>query len=280
MVAHTRAVVITGAGSGLGRALAEQYARRGWSVAAVDIDRDAAEATAQAVLDARGDAIAAEADVRDLHALEMVASTVADRFGHIDAWINNAGVAASGTVDATDLDQWQAVLDIDLLGVVRGSKAAIPWLRRSGGGHIVNVASFAGIANPPGMGSYNVAKAGVISLSETLRAELADDHIHLVVACPSFFKTNLVASSRRVAGEAAPEQPTTMEKITEKLMERSKFSAEDVAAAIYRAAEREEFMVIMRPDRSRWLAKRASPEFFFRMVRKATRGFIQPRQAG
>lgn len=277
MGAHTRAVVITGAGSGLGRALAQQYARQGWSVAAVDIDRDAAEATAQAVLDARGDAMAAAADVRDLDALERVASTVADRFGHIDGWINNAGIAASGTVDDTGLDQWQTVLDIDLLGVVRGSKAAIPWLRRSGGGHIANVASFAGIANPPGMGSYNVAKAGVIALSETLRAELADDQIHVLVACPSFFKTNLVASSRRVAHEAAPEEPTTMEKITQKLMERSKFSAEDVASAIYHAAEREQFMVIMRPDLSRWLAKRASPEFFYRMVRKATRGFIQPR---
>lgn len=276
-MSNQKAVVITGAGSGLGRALALHYARRGWSVAALDIDRAAAEATAQAVMAEGGDALAEAVDVRDAQAMESAAGAAAERFGQINAWVNNAGIAASGTVDEAPMPQWQAVLDIDLLGVVRGARAAIPWLRRAGGGHIANVASFAGIANPPGMASYNVAKAGVIALSETLRAELAEDDIHVLVACPSFFQTNLLATSRSVAGEDAPEKPLPMEKITEKLMARSSFTADDVAAAMYRAAERGQFLVIMRPDLPRWALKRASPELFFRMVRRATRAFIQPR---
>jgi NAD(P)-dependent dehydrogenase (short-subunit alcohol dehydrogenase family) len=272
-----KAVVITGAGSGLGRALALHYARRGWSVAALDIDRAAAEATAQAVMAEGGDALAEVVDVREAQAMESAAAAAAERFGQINAWVNNAGIAASGTVAEAPMPQWQAVLDIDLLGVVRGARAAIPWLRRAGGGHIANVASFAGIANPPGMASYNVAKAGVIALSETLRAELAEDDIHVLVACPSFFQTNLLATSRSVAEDAAPAKPLPMEKITEKLMARSSFTADDVAAAMYRAAERGQFLVIMRPDLPRWALKRASPELFFRMVRRATRAFIQPR---
>lgn len=272
-----KAVVVTGAGSGLGRALALHYARQGWSVAALDIDRAAAEATAQAVMAEGGDAIAEAVDVRDAQAVEAAAAAAAERFGRLDAWVNNAGIASSGTVADAPMSQWQAVLDIDLLGVVRGARASIPWLREAGGGHITNVASFAGIANPPGMASYNVAKAGVIALSETLRAELADDNIHVVVACPSFFKTNLLATSRSVAGEAAPDKPQAMEKITEKLMARSSFTAEDVAAAMYRAAERGQFLVVMRPDLPRWALKRASPELFFKMVRRATHAFIQPR---
>lgn len=272
-----KAVVITGAGSGLGRALALHYARQGWSVGALDIDRASAQATAQAVMAEGGDAMAEAVDVRDAQAMDAAAANAAERFGGINAWVNNAGIAASGTVADAPMSQWQAVLDIDLLGVVRGARAAIPWLREAGGGHIANVASFAGIANPPGMASYNVAKAGVIALSETLRAELAEDDIHVLVACPSFFQTNLLATSRNVAGDEAPERPQAMEKITKKLMERSSFTADDVAAAMYRAAERGQFLVVMRPDLPRWAVKRASPELFFKMVRRATRAFIQPR---
>lgn len=276
---ETRVVVITGAGSGLGRALALHYARNGWSVAALDIDRSAAETTAQEVMATGGDALAAEVDVRDEASVNAGATAAGERFGRIDAWINNAGIAAAGTVAETELSQWQTVVDIDLLGVVRGARAAIPWLRKAGGGHIANIASFAGIATPPGLASYNVAKAGVVALSETLRLELADDDIHVCVACPSFFKTNLLATSRSVAGEDEDEAPRPMEKVTEKLMARSTFTAEDVAAAIYRAAERGQFLVLMRPDLPRWLLKRASPEAFFRAVRRTTRGFTRPRQA-
>lgn len=279
-MAGNKTVVITGAGSGLGRALAMHYAAEGWSVAAMDINLSAAEATVEAVMTAGGDALAQAVDVRDEAAVDAGAEAAAARFGQINAWINNAGIAASGMVADTPMQQWQMVIDIDLLGVVRGARAAIPWLRRAGGGHISNVASFAGIANPPGMGSYNVAKAGVISFSETLRAELADENIHVCVACPSFFKTNLVASSRAVAGKDAPDAPQAMEKITEKLMAKSRFTAEDVASAMYNAAERRRFLVLMRPDLPLWLAKRAAPDTFFAMVRRSTRKFIAPRPAG
>lgn len=274
--AQRRSVAITGAGSGLGRALALEYARRGWAVAVLDLDADGAETTAQAVRESGVEALALSADVRDEASLAAAADRAADALGGIHAWVNNAGVAASGTVEQTPMAQWQHVLDIDLLGVVRGARIAIPHLKRTGGGHIANVASFAGIACPPALAAYNVAKAGVIALSETLRAELADDGVHVVVACPSFFRTNLIESSRAMAGDDVPDAAPHMQTVTQKLMDRSDFTAEDVARAMFDAAERGRFLVVMPADRGRWLTKRFAPEFFFRMVRKATRPFLQP----
>jgi short-subunit dehydrogenase len=128
-------------------------------------------------------------------------------------------------------------------------------------GHVVNIASFAGIASPPNMASYNVSKAGVISLSESLRAETLDEGVDVSVACPSFFKTNLVESFDNPAD-------AWMKKFTEVVMDRSRVSAEDVAEDIFRAVHEGRFMLITHDDaRMQWRVKRAAPELFYKMVR-------------
>lgn len=271
-------VLITGAGSGLGRALALKFGREGWQVAVTDLDGDAARDTVQMIERAGGKALSEVLDVASETAFDQVVGRVRGALGGIDVLINNAGIATAGTVEDSPLAQWQFVFNINFFGCVRGARAVIPGMKSQGGGHIVNIASFAGIANPPALASYNAAKAAVISLSETLRLELDRDHIGVTVACPSFFATNLIGTSRKVAGDgaAAMEVAPQMMTITDHLMKSAKITADDVAADIFDAVRRNRFLVITHADaKQRYHLKRLAPELFFKAARKATAGFLK-----
>ncbi|MBV8062033.1 MAG: SDR family oxidoreductase [Nevskia sp.] len=270
-------ILITGAGSGLGKALALRFARAGWRVAATDLKLETVEQTLKEVQAAGGSGFAMVCDVTSEDSFAAVAARLKSEWGGVDVLVNNAGVATAGTVLDAPLKQWQWVLDINLLGCVRGARAVIPLMMAQGSGHIVNIASFAGIANPPAMASYNAAKAAVISLSESLRIELEPQGVHLSVACPSFFKTNLLATSRGGGGaEAEANVAPQMEKIVQKLMEKATITADSVAGAIYDAVRDRRFLVLVHPDdRKRALIKRLSPEMYFRMALKATAKFTQ-----
>jgi NAD(P)-dependent dehydrogenase (short-subunit alcohol dehydrogenase family) len=263
-----RRVLVTGAGSGLGRALSLEFAARRWQVACTDVDLAAAQQTLAAVQAHGGNGLAHALDVTSEAAFAEALHKVEADWGGLDVLINNAGVATAGTVADSPLDQWRWVLDINLLGCVRGARAVIPLMIEQGGGHIVNVASFAGIANPPALASYSAAKAAVISLSETLRFELHDQGIGVTVACPSFFKTNLLASGR----SSAPQ----VQRLVARLMEKASVTAEDVARDIYLAVRRDRFLVISHADaRQRARLKQLMPELYFRVARKATAAFLR-----
>ena len=268
-------VLITGAGSGLGRACALAFAAKGARIAVSDLRLDAAQQTL-ALLESRGaDAFAVALDVTSEDSFAAAVEAVRVRWDGIDVLVNNAGVATAGTVAESPLRQWQWVLDINLLGCVRGARAVIPLMQSQGSGHIVNVASFAGIANPPALASYNAAKAAVISLSETLRFEL-HPQIGVSVACPSFFKTDLLNSGRGQIAESEHASAPQMMKVVGRLMEKAEVSAEDVAADIVEAVLSHRFMVMTHSDaRSRARLKRLSPELYFRLAQKATTGFLR-----
>ncbi len=257
--------VITGAGSGLGRALALRLAADGWRVAATDVDAERAQQTAEAVTAAGGEGLGMACDVRRAADFERVAERLRSVWGGLDWVVNNAGVASGGTVADTPLGDWEWMLDINLMGAVRGCHVLLSLLQ--GGGRVINVASFAGFAGVPGMAAYNVAKAGVIALSETLRAELADVGIGVTVVCPSFFATNLLQSFR----SPRPGQRGLMEH----LMEKSDVTAESIADDIVRAAQGDEFLVISHARAREALAlKRRDPEAFFRETLASTRAFV------
>lgn len=260
-------ILITGAGSGLGLALAKQLAANGAQVACIDIDEARASEAAEG-LPGSGH-WAAKADIaKDADWAALVARTEA-QWGGLDVLVNNAGVSSGGTVADTSLDDWQWMLDINLLGVVRGCRAFTPMLTSTAkAGRIVNIASFAGIASAPGMAAYNVAKAGVISLSESLRAELDDAGIAVTVVCPAFFKTNLLETFR---------SPTPAQKaMVEKFMTRSHVTADDVAGDIVQAMSDNKFLVITHKGaRRQALTKRILPELYFKKLIEATRGFSQ-----
>jgi NAD(P)-dependent dehydrogenase (short-subunit alcohol dehydrogenase family) len=125
---------------------------------------------------------------------------VKQHWGGLDVLVNNAGIATGGRIDVATLEEWQRVLDVNLLGVVRGCRTFTPMFKAQRKGQIVNVASLAGLVHGPGMASYNAAKAGVVALSETLDYELAPWGVTTSVVCPAFFRTNL---ARSLAGEDA-----------------------------------------------------------------------------
>ena len=273
-------ILITGAGSGLGRAIALAFARKGWRIGVTDARADAAQRTLAEVTALGAQGFARALDVRSEDGFAAAVAQCQRELGGLDVLVNNAGVATSGTVAESPLAQWQWVLDINLLGCVRGSRAVIPLFTQQRAGHIVNVASFAGIANPPALASYNVAKAAVISLSETLRFEMAPHGVGVSVACPSFFKTALIETSRAAAPAGGDAGGAQMEAITARLMETARVTADDVAADVCDAVLRNRFLVITHPDaKQRYHLKRLAPELYFRMARKVTAKFLERTRA-
>ncbi|MGQ0621070.1 MAG: SDR family oxidoreductase [Panacagrimonas sp.] len=268
-------VLITGAGSGLGRACALAFAERGARIAVSDLRLDAAQQTLDLLKAKKTTGLALALDVTSEDSVNDAVASLQRQWGGIDVLVNNAGVATAGTVADSPLKQWQWVLDINLLGCVRGSRAVIPLMQAQKSGHIVNIASFAGIANPPAMASYNAAKAAVISLSETLRFELYPD-IGVSVACPSFFKTDLLNSGRGQLAESEHASAPQMMKIVERMMDKATVSAADVAADIVDAVLTQRFMVMTHSDaRSRTRLKRLSPELYFRIAQKMMAPFLK-----
>ncbi len=163
--------VITGAGSGLGRALALDLSGRGASVVISDIDPASAEETAGLVRAQGTRAEVIPCDVTDRDAVFGLVDETERRLGGIDFLANNAGVAVGGPFDELSIEDWRWAVDINLWGVIYGCQAAVPKMKAQGRGYILNVASAAGLLAPPAMSAYNVTKAGVVSLSETLYAE-------------------------------------------------------------------------------------------------------------
>lgn len=269
-------VLITGGGSGLGRALALHFAGQGWRVAVADINLAGAQQTATDIEHAGGRALALSCDVTSDESWAQLVARIQQDWNGLDVLINNAGVASAGTVADSSIAQWQWIININLLGCVRGSKAFAPMMSAQQGGHIVNIASFAGIANPPAMASYNATKAAVISLSETLRFELYSDQIGVSVACPSFFKTALMETSQQQAADITDNAAPQMQRIVERLMQKASVCAEDVAADIYDAVQKNRFLVITHPDAKRqYQIKRIAPELFFKIAQKSTAKFLQ-----
>ncbi|MDT8439164.1 MAG: SDR family NAD(P)-dependent oxidoreductase [Wenzhouxiangellaceae bacterium] len=254
-----KTVLITGAGSGLGEAMAQRLAGAGWRVFVTDQHAERAERV-RAALPGAGHLDAA-LDVTDDTAWQETVARIDTEFGRLDALINNAGVATGGQLGETSLDDWQWVLEINLMGVVRGCHHLVGRFREQGSGHIVNVASWAGLAAAPAIVAYGTAKAGVVAFSEMLRAELAPVGVEVSVLCPAFVPTRLTETMR------APD-PSYAERV-QKWMERSGITAEDVAGIVHEALERPRFLLLTHPE-TRWhyRIKRYAPERYFRLLLK------------
>ncbi|PKM14927.1 MAG: short chain dehydrogenase [Gammaproteobacteria bacterium HGW-Gammaproteobacteria-2] len=257
-----RRVLITGAGSGLGRALAERYAAAGCAIACADIHAGRAAETV-AALPGQGH-LALAVDVGDDDSFQAMHAALSERWpGAVDVLINNAGIASGGPLIGTDMGEWHRLININVLSVVRGCQAFLPAMLAAGHGQIINTASFAGLAGAPNIMTYGVSKAAVVTLSEQLRAELHGRGIAVSVVCPAFFKTNLLESWQ---GNAR------MKPFAEKMMTTSPDTLDTVADAVFAAAERQQFLIIpTRNEPMRWRIKRWFPQWYFRMLIKATR---------
>ena len=261
-MARPRAL-ITGAGSGLGRALALRYARAGYDIGVADMHVARAEAVVAELTALGGAHFAVVVDVAEDASVDAMRDEVRTHWDGFDVLINNAGVASAGSIADSPLDDWRWVINIDLLGVVRGMKAFAPMFQRQRRGHVLSTASFAGLAGAPGIASYGVAKAGVVALSEALRAEMESFGVHVSVICPSFFKTNLMETARGCDPKFVG--------VATKLMENARESADDIADYVFNAQQRGDFMIIPTgPERMRWRLKRWFPNLYFRELMKFT----------
>lgn len=244
--ANTRSV-ITGAGSGFGRALAIELAQRGGKLVLSDINLQAVEETAQLAKGA-AEILTFKCDVTKAAQVEAVAKKAG---GVFDLVVNNAGVSSGGLIGELSLEDWRFTLDVDLMGVIHGCHVFAPILRAQKHGHFLNVASAAGIACMPKMAAYNVAKAGVIALSDTLYGEMVSVGVGVTTLCPTFFKTNIVNYGR--FGKEADK------KMAQKMVEGGKSVEHVVHAAIHAVQRNKRYCLPMADARWVWRLQRLIP---------------------
>lgn len=251
-----KVAVVTGAGSGFGLEFARLGAREGMKLVLADVQQDALDAAAA---DARGrgaEAIGVRVDVSRAEDVDRLAEEAKGAFGAVHLLFNNAGVAGGGGyVWESSLKDWKWVLGVNLMGVVHGIRSFVPMMLAQGTeGHVVNTASAAGLVSSPLMGTYNVSKHGVVTLSETLHHDLrlADARIGVSVLCPAYVPTGISRSERNRPAELSDDAPPTPSQIaarqrSEKAVSSGRIGAAEVARMTFDAVRDGRFYVITHP---------------------------------
>jgi short-subunit dehydrogenase len=254
-----RRAFITGASSGLGLSLAQTLAREGWTLGLFDRDVERLASVEGTLSASRIPVIAYPGDVTHSDELTVAVNSFAGSHDGIDVMINNAGVGGSGNLIDTSLEDWRWMIDINLMGVVHGCRAAIPHLQRNGAGLLINVASAAAFASAPGMAPYNASKAAVLSLSETLAAELQASGIQVSVVMSTYFQSNLLETFRGSAPARAEHAA---------LMKASGYGTDEVARDVLTAAAAgRTYIVLPRFAVRMWRIKRWLPLRFLKQAR-------------
>jgi short-subunit dehydrogenase len=203
---RAKVAVVTGAGSGIGRQLALELARRGARLALSDVDEAGLGETADQAKALGAEVHTSRLDVADRQAVRDYAEVVAEHFGVVHQIYNNAGVASSGSILEGEWEEYDHVLGINLYGVVHGTKAFLPHLVASGDGHVVNVSSLNGIMAQPGLSAYSASKFGVRGFTETLRAEMLSGRhpVQVTVVHPGGVRTNIATAAFERGAEKRP----------------------------------------------------------------------------
>lgn len=252
--------VVTGAGSGIGRSFSLELAKRNGAVVCADINLDAAKETVSLIQQKGGKAFAVQCDVGVAKQVEQLADKAEKLLKHpVTLVINNAGVGLGGKFDELSLDDWHWCINVNQWGVIHGCHYFVPKFKKLGYGAIINVASAASYTAAPEMAAYNVSKAGVRALSETLYAELKKDDIRVNVLCPTLVPTNIIKDGRI---------PARYSKLADHaLMNYAMTTSDSVAKLTLDRLDKGELYTTPQVDAKLfWLMKRAAPNLYARFL--------------
>jgi NAD(P)-dependent dehydrogenase (short-subunit alcohol dehydrogenase family) len=268
---HNDLVVVTGAGSGIGRATTLGFAANGARLVAADVDLAAATSVCELIRERGGQAHARQVDVADPAGMDRFAGWVRAELGVPDVVVNNAGIAIIGPFLAHTEEDWQRIIGINLLGVVRGCRVfGAQMAERGQGGHLVNIASAAAYTPATLLPAYATTKAAVRMLSECLRAELAGDGIGVTAICPGFTNTPIARSARLVGVPAADEEQVRESLV--RALRRRRFPPQKVARAVMLAVLRDRALVPVNAEaRAAYALSLAAPGALRALARQGAR---------
>lgn len=272
----TNYAIVTGGGSGLGRAFCLHLAHDGWSVAIVDVDQVQADETLRLIEQAGGSGRVELCDVTEPAAWRLLRERLQTDWPRLDLLINNAGMFGSGYIGRLDLAAAERLIKLNLLGVLYGCEVIVPWLiackrTQNTQPYVINIASVFAHFCPPGMGVYSASKAGVIALSETLYNELRPQGVGVTVVCSGVMPTQFA--------DRATFDDEAYQSLTEKYVRHSRLAPEIVAEAALCAMRRGDLYVVEgRSERWYWRLKRFVPTTFLRRVARRVRNDLKHHQ--
>ena len=261
--------IVTGGASGIGRALGELLASRGSAVCLVDRQIDMVEEVASEIRASGGKATTAHVDVSDYSAVEHVVREMLSRTGRLDYMFNNAGIAIGGPLSLHVIDDWNRIVDVNLLGVINGVQAAYQVMLRQGFGHIVNTASMAGLSPAPGAAAYAATKYAVVGLSRSLRVEASFDGIRVSVLCPGAIRTPILQGGGKYGKSYADLTPEQEHRMWDRVRP---MSPETIAKKALAAVAKNKAVIII-PSwwKLLWCVDRLFPSLAMALARKSYR---------
>jgi NAD(P)-dependent dehydrogenase (short-subunit alcohol dehydrogenase family) len=262
---RNKVAVVTGAASGIGRAMAERFARAGMKLVLADVEEKPLADARDALTRAGTDTIAVLTDVSKWDQVEALARRTFEKFGTAHVVCNNAGIGAGGMTWEVPLADWEWTLGVNLWGVVHGIRAFVPKMIAQGEGHVVNTASIAGLISAPSMGPYCASKHAVVAISECLHHDLqvaaAGAKVKVSVVCPAWVKTNIADAERN--RPAALKRPTAPRSQQDQMLEGLVRNAiaggippQDVAEQVLQAIVEERFWVLTHPETKKTVERR------------------------
>ncbi len=261
--------VVTGAGSGIGRATALALAERGANLAICDVDDIGLAETADRIKALGREVFSQTVDVAQADAMQAFSQATRSALGRVDIVVNNAGIGIAGLFVDVPLEAWTKILGINISGVIHGCHAFLPgMIEADAGGHIVNIASMAGYCQAPGMTAYGTTKFGVLGFSESLRAELSLHGIGVTAVCPGVINTAIVRTSKMYGLNEDPE----LREQGIRAFERRNYSPERVAQKILRAVQKNRGVAPISPEAwAGYWVKRLAPGLIAWFARRSAR---------
>ncbi|MDZ7849388.1 MAG: SDR family oxidoreductase [Halodesulfurarchaeum sp.] len=248
MQLEDRTAIVTGASSGIGRAIAIEFAQEGGAVVVADIretpkDRDESKRTSERIRDLGGEALYHETDVTDMDAVEDLIEATIDTFGGVDILVNNAGISCDGMAHETPESDWDDIVEVNLSGAYRCAKAALPHILESDQGRIINIASQMGFVGYPESAAYCATKGGMVNLTRQMAVDYSEQGVTVNGICPGPIKTSMSREESADEPKAWYVEESKFEHYREKVLTPTIGEPEDVAkAAVFVASEGARFM--------------------------------------